>query len=66
MTGDSGPGGAFDAEGYQRSLDEFRETLRDMEIVGFPKRVTELPELDRLIRKYPIEARAILEEVEQQ
>lgn len=66
MSGNSGTEGAFDPERFQRSLDEFRDTLRDMEVVGFPKRTTELPEMERLMRKYPDEARAVLARIDQE
>jgi hypothetical protein len=62
MSGNSGTEGAFDPARFQRSLDNFRDTIRDMEVVGFPKRDTELRELRRLIVKYPDEARGILDQ----
>jgi hypothetical protein len=62
MSGNSGTEGAFDPRRFQRDVNTFMDELREMEIVGFPKRDTELRELRRLIEKYPDEARGILDQ----
>ena len=45
---------------YDGELAEFRQVLDDLEVVGYPKRVVQLAELERLIKLYPDEARALL------
>lgn len=44
---------------YDQELSEFRRILDEMTVVGHPKREDELTELQRLIVRYPDEARAI-------
>ena len=63
MSGDSGSegyAGGFNRRGYENALADFREVL-ERDVVGWPKRPTELAELERLIAKYPTEARQFLD-----
>lgn len=41
-------------------LADFRRTLDELEVVGYPTRAVQLAELERLIKLFPDEARALL------
>ena len=56
----SGTHGAYDREQYEEALADIRRTLDTTEVVGWPKRNAELYELERLVRKYPAEARRLI------
>lgn len=60
-SGSEGRAGGFDRPSYERALDDFRSVLDNTEVVGWPKRNAELYELERLIAKYPVEARQFLD-----
>ena len=60
MNGNSSPGGAFNRYGYESALRDMRQTLDEVEIVGYPKRHSELIQLRHLLEQYPTEAREIL------
>jgi hypothetical protein len=51
---------------YERELAAFQEMLDTAEVAGLPRRAAELVELQRLVRRYPDQARAVLDEVEKQ
>lgn len=60
MNGNSNSEGAFNRDGYESALRDMRETLNELEIVGYPKRHRELIQLRDLLDRYPTEAREIL------
>lgn len=47
--------------GYAEELTAFRQMLAEADVVGWPKRDAELAELERLVAKYPAEARQFLD-----
>jgi hypothetical protein len=58
MSGNSAKAG--NDEGYARALADFRTTLEHARVVSAPMTAAELYELERLIGKYPAEARELL------
>ena len=60
MNSNSNSGGAFNRHGYESALHDMRQTLDEIEIVGYPKRHRELIQLRDLLERYPTEAREIL------
>ena len=60
MNSNSNSGGAFDRHGYESALHDIRQTLNELEIVGYPKRHRELIQLRDLLERYPTEAREIV------
>ena len=60
MNGSSNSEGAFNRNGYESVLRDMRQTLDEAEIVGYPKRHSELIQLRALIERYPTEAREII------
>lgn len=67
MSGNSNSEGAFGAslnrESHEKGMREFQHTLGTTPAVGRPGRLWELPELERLVAKYPDEARELLAEL---
>jgi hypothetical protein len=45
---------------YDEELAEFRQILDEMTVVGHMSRAQELAELERLARRYPVEAKAMI------
>ena len=60
MNSNSDSEGAFNRQGYENALRDMRQTLNELEIVGYPKRHPELIQLRDLLERYPTEAREIL------
>ena len=60
MNGSSDSEEAFNRYGYESALRDMRQTLDEVEIVGYPKRHRELIQLRHLLERYPTEAREIL------